>query len=264
MSEQFEMIVPSATLWSPNKLAIVHTATQVPVNAAAVYIAIQSNVDLTRQTEIIEGLRRLVNYASDNKVMSDTTFPAAAYVRMPVGGSESDMVVEGDIANVTPDDLVIGIGGTLRGEPVGSDSLNVMLESAFTMLRDYALENFLKLQRIPIAYVVPGGAITVITGTYVSAATLTLTGEGVWERGTLIDITGTTGAGAFTLNVVTPRDMVLQEVALLLAEFLKGWDQATFKNVRHPSNSNEVSIGMLAFAGGAAVSFDSYTITPVP
>jgi len=137
------------------------------------------------------------------------------------------------------------------------------VNEAYKQLSDWILENILKKQN-PITFGVPSGSITQINGTYASAATIELGGTDLWERGTIIDISGTTDAGVFGVNITLDKNMGVHEVGLRLSEFLKGWSQATFKNVRHPTNVGLSTIGMLAFAGGLTVSFDSLTITPVP
>jgi len=166
--------------------------------------------------------------------------------------------VSSDITLATEAHIWFGYTGTV----LESSSSQFMFGAFEKLISEYkehiGVGNFTQI------YGTPAGAITVATGTYASAATFNLSGTKLWERGTIIDLAGTTDAGVFGLNIALPKDMVIQEVALLLAEFLKGWSQATFKNVRHPSNPLIVTIGMLAFAGGLTVSFDSLTITPVP
>ncbi len=139
MSEQFEVPLSGGIHWQADKRAILHTQTNVPVGVDSVYIVIQSNINLNRQVEIIEGLRNLSDALRDNNQVGTT---GAIYAMVDIEGRKADIRFAADIALVTTTDLVVGIGPNVNQTRV---TYSQIIESAFRMLREYALENFLKI-----------------------------------------------------------------------------------------------------------------------
>jgi len=139
MSEQFSMPISGNIHWVPSKLNIVHTDTHVPVGADDVYIVIQSNIDLRRKLEILEGLKNLSDHMRDANMMSSSSGPLYAVV--DIEGRKANVRQYTDIASVTVTDLVIGVGPNVN--QLGAQ-FSQTLDSAFTMLRDYAKDEFLK------------------------------------------------------------------------------------------------------------------------
>ena len=145
MSEQFEMRVRDGSHWVPSKLNIIRTGTQVLVDADSVYVAIQSDVDLRRNTEIFESQKFLINQARDNDLFNQVG--GDLYVYTSMGARHGSYEFAGDISGVSTNDITIGLGANLIQEGLGgAHAMNTMLESAFQMIREYIKDEFLKQQ----------------------------------------------------------------------------------------------------------------------
>ncbi len=135
MSEQYEMkILPE---YSGNKLAVTHTATNTPVDADSIYLVVQTNINLARQVEIIEGWRRLVHHARENNVLTATALASYSIVDINTRAT-SNIRQATDIVGVTANDLVIGIGANIV---IKEDGFTNIIENAFTQLIDWVREN---------------------------------------------------------------------------------------------------------------------------
>jgi len=141
MSEQFSMPISGGSHWVPSKLNIVHTDVHTPVGADDICIVIQSDIDLRRKLEILEGLRELSNHMRDHNMLSSTSGPVYAVV--DIEHRKSGVRQYTDIASVTTTDLVVGVGPNVN--QLG-EQYSQTLESGFLMLREYAKDEFLKQQ----------------------------------------------------------------------------------------------------------------------
>ncbi len=138
MSEQFTMPLSNLPHWQASKLNIVQTQIHTPVPADDVYIVIQSDIDLRRRVEILEGLRNLSDALRDNNQVGST---GAVYAIVDIAGRKADIRFAADIATVTTTDLVVGIGPNMNLAHVVYSQI---IESAFRMLREYANDEFFK------------------------------------------------------------------------------------------------------------------------
>ncbi len=141
MSEMFEM--PYIPDYQGDKLDAFYSSTHTVVGTDNIQLAVQSDVDLNRQTEIIEGWRQLWNFVRDNNVMSGTgTFYAAKHIDANLGQTRILL----DLVGVEPTDIVIGVGSAVNNSaaPTGEEMAVNMLETSFKQLREFSLEVFFK------------------------------------------------------------------------------------------------------------------------
>ena len=105
-------------------------------------------------------------------------------------------------------------------------------------------------------------AIGIAAGDFVSPATLNITGTDYVREGTRIELTGTTSAGPYGLDITLERDYFVREFAYLFGDYLQGWNQSTAYPVDHPTAPDTYYVALLAKFGGTVVTLDSITVTP--
>ena len=137
MSEQFEM--PFIPDYQGDKREVVQTDTHVLVGDNNLQVVVQSDVDLHRQNEILNGWKKMWDHMRDNNMLSAPLGPL--YVAMDIDHF-GVMRQYTDIASVTTNDLVIGVGLTVATNGVGAEQASQQIDSAFRMIREWARENF--------------------------------------------------------------------------------------------------------------------------
>ena len=135
MSEQFEM--PFRPDYQGDKLAVVHTDTHTPVGVDNIQLVVQSDVDLNRQSEIIEGWKGLWEHMRDSNMLSSTSGPL--YVARDIDAPKSGVRQLVDLVDVETTDIVLGVGADVN---VVGENASQMHDSAFRMLREWAKENY--------------------------------------------------------------------------------------------------------------------------
>ncbi len=141
MSEQFEMAyLPD---YQGDKREVIQSNINAPVGVDSIYIAVQSDVDLYRQVEIMNTWRDLWDFIRDYNEMRQV---GALYAMRDINKPQSYTRVAQDITGVTTTDLLIGIGANVNNSalPTGEEMAVNMLETSFKQLREFANENFLK------------------------------------------------------------------------------------------------------------------------
>jgi hypothetical protein len=124
-----------------SRSAATYADTEVDAGADDITLIVDDAVSLRRQTEIFNGLKLLVNYVRDNRLLEDGGFSgsamtlavnidAATYPKVRTG---ADLLAVSFAAG----DLALAMGATATGKQ------HVMpLDTAFDTLMDVLLENF--------------------------------------------------------------------------------------------------------------------------
>ncbi len=268
MSEMFEMAyIPD---YQGDKNVAFYSSTHTPVGTDNIQLAVQQDVDLNRQTEIIEGWRQLWNFMRDTNILSGT---GTVYLARHIDANTDQARILPDLTGVLPDDIVIGLGANVNaGGGLGEEMAVNMLETAFRQLREVALEQFFKGIPVATVYEVPVASTAIAAGTYSTPAVATLTGtvvDAIVPKGTVITMTITRvdqfGSFQFSEAHTTKEDLSLFGAAISLSSAIdrrNGTGVRTFA-FRNPSNPLEVQISVQVNRanGGVSATLDLFTIT---
>ena len=131
------VILPNRELGA---ITLTTSVLEVVDNNIALYVG--DTVPKYRSVEIVEAWRWLWNGVRDRNILK--TFGGRTYSGSSINYlDEPDRRTSSDLADFNDDDVFIGIGDQVAIQ-VGDASI-VYLETAFTQLRQYALENVFKV-----------------------------------------------------------------------------------------------------------------------
>ena len=125
---------------SIKNIGITTTIREVAANEVAVYFG--SAVSVHRQVEILGAWEMLWNGVRDRNLLDNQFFGNTLYSGVSIDSiTEANRRTASSVASFNADDVMIGIDDTVSAALRGA---TVMYESAFEVLREKALEDYLK------------------------------------------------------------------------------------------------------------------------